>query len=221
MTEITDGSKVFRSTLERMRGNGVSWLIVRLPFSVEKLWKTRGAVRVNVEVGGFNYRTAVFPTRSGKHFLIVNRKMQKAARIGLGDTGLFKLTPDFSPRLLRYPEELETALNQERALRKWFDRLSYSARKSLLDEIANAKSSATRLKRAERVAEIAMEAMEAERDLPPVLRLSLARHPGAEQAWQNLSETQRRHNLLSIFHCRTPESRLNRLEKLIKLTALT
>ena len=96
MSEPQSDSKTFRATLQRFRGNGLNWVIVRLPFSVEKRWKTRGTLRVNVEVNGFHYRTAVFPTRAGQHFLLVNKKMQKAARIGPGSTAAFTLTPDFS-----------------------------------------------------------------------------------------------------------------------------
>ncbi len=57
--------------------------------------------------------------------------------------------------------------------------------------------------------------MDAEHDLPPMIRLAFARHPGAEQAWRKLTAIQRRQNLLAIFYYRTPESRLNRIEKLI------
>ncbi|PYR81228.1 MAG: hypothetical protein DMG18_16680, partial [Acidobacteria bacterium] len=78
MSEPQSDSKTFRATLERFRGNGLNWVIVQLPFSVEKRWKTRGTLRVNVEVNGFHYRTALFPTGAGQHFLLVNKKMQKA-----------------------------------------------------------------------------------------------------------------------------------------------
>src|SRR5689334_16150713 len=142
MPETQAGSKTIRATLEPFRQKGVNWVIVRLPFSVEKLWKTRGIVRVNVKVNGFNFRTAVFPTRSGRHFLVVNKKMQKAGRIAPGGTGVFTLTPDFSPRAIQLPKELEAALNEDRALRKWWDRLSASAHKWLVDPIADAKSAA-------------------------------------------------------------------------------
>jgi len=208
-------SKTFRAPLERFRGSGVNWVIARLPFSVEKRWKTLGMLRVNVEVNGFHYRTAVFPTRAGRHFLLVNKKMQKAAHIRPGSTAVFTLTPDFSPRVIQVPKELDAALNEERALHNWFDRLSYSIRKWVVDQVANGKSPETRQKRAERVAESLMAAMDAEQDLPPMIRLAFSRHPGAEQAWRNLTAIQRRQNLLAIFFYRTPESRLNRIEKLI------
>ena len=217
MPETKADSKTIRATLDRLQGNGVSWVIVRVPFSVEKRWKTRGNLRVHIEVNGFQYRTALLPTRSGKHFFIVNQKMQKAARIGPGSTASFILTPDFSPRVTLLPKELEAALNEDRALRKWFEKkLSYSLRKWFVDQVANAKSPDTRRKRAERFAECLMEIMEAEYDLPPMIRLAFARHRGSEQAWLGKTETQRRHDLLSIFHPRTLEARMNRLERVIR-----
>src|SRR5262245_21630633 len=218
MPETGADSKTFRGTLERFRGHGLNWVVVRLHFSVEKRWKTRGTLRVNVDVTGFQYRTVVLPTRAGQHFLLVNKKVQKAARIAPGSTAAFTLTPDFSPRVIELPNELETALNEDRALRKWFDRLSASMRKWLVDPVADAKSPATRQNRAERVAENVMEAMDAEHDLPPMMRLAFARHPGAEQAWWKLTERQRRHNLIAIFSYRTLESRLNRVNTLIERT---
>ena len=61
-----------------------------------------------------------------------------------------------------------------------------------------------------------MEAMDAEHDLPPTIRLAFARNPGAEQAWKTMTPIQRRHGLLAVFYYRTPESRMRRLEKLIE-----
>jgi len=78
--------------------------------------------------------------------------MQKGARIVPGQTAKFTLTPDVLPRELKLPRELEAALNEERAVRKWFDRLNYSIRKYLTDLVADAKSQETREKRADRVA---------------------------------------------------------------------
>lgn len=73
----------------------------------------------------------------------------------------------------------------------------------------------TRRNRAVRIAEQILETMEAELELPPIIRLAFNRNPGAEQAWRSMTETQRRHNLLSIFHLRTPQSRMQRIQKMI------
>ena len=217
-TSNLPSAKTFRATLEPLRVKGLNWTIARLPFSVEKTWKTRGVLKVRVHVNGFEYRTALFPTRKGEHFLLVNKKMQKAARIVPGSTATFRVAADLSPREIHLPKELERALNEDRALKKWFDRIPYSIRKWLCDMVADAKSPETRRKRAERVAEQAMEAMDAEYDLPPMIRIAFARNPGAEEGWKKLTANQRRQNLLAVFYYRTPESRMKRLEKVIAQT---
>jgi uncharacterized protein YdeI (YjbR/CyaY-like superfamily) len=208
-------SKTFRGTLERIRGNGVSWVIVRLPFSVEKTWGSRGLRRVHVAVNGLEYRMALFPVRGGEHFILINNKVQKAAGLREGSVATFTMAPDLEPRVLTLPKELERTLNQDRTIRKWFDRLNFAIRKSLVDYVSDAKAADTRLNRADRVAEQLLETMEAELELPPMIRLAFNRNPGAEQVWRSMTETQRRHNLLSIFFRRTPQSRMQRIQRMI------
>src|SRR5215510_3383405 len=200
-------SKTFRGILERLQGNGVSWVIVRLPFSVEKTWGSRNLRRVHVEVNGLDYRMALFPVRGGEHFLLINNKIQKAAGIREGSVATFTLAPDLEPRELMLPKELERTLNQDRNIRRWFDRLNFSIRKWIVDYISDAKAADTRRKRADRTAEWLLETMEAELELPPMIRLAFNRNPGADQAWRSMTQTQRHHNLLSIFHRRSPQSR--------------
>src|SRR5437879_3466432 len=65
-------AKTFRAVLERMRSN-LGWVIVRVPFSVEKTWGKRGMTRVKGEINGFPFRKSLFPTRGGQHFLLVNK----------------------------------------------------------------------------------------------------------------------------------------------------
>jgi uncharacterized protein YdeI (YjbR/CyaY-like superfamily) len=100
-------------------------------------------------------------------------------------------------------------------MRKWFDGLNFSIRKWFVDYISDAKAADTRRNRADRIAEQLLETMEAELELPPMIRLAFNRNPGAEQAWRAMTETQRRHNLLSLFHIRTPQSRVRRIQRMI------
>jgi uncharacterized protein YdeI (YjbR/CyaY-like superfamily) len=60
-----------------------------------------------------------------------------------------------------------------------------------------------------------MSTMEAERELPPILRLAFDRNPRAREGWEQMSEVRRRGQLLAIFYYRTPESRERRLSKVI------
>jgi uncharacterized protein YdeI (YjbR/CyaY-like superfamily) len=78
---------------------------------------------------------------------------------------------------------------------------------------------ATRLRRSEQVAEQLLSAMEAERELPPAIRLAFARNPQAREGWEQMSAIRRRQELLAIFHYRTPESRARRLAKAVEEAA--
>ena len=209
-------SKTFQGVLEPLHGNGLNWTIVRLPFEAEKFWGVKGMLRVRVCCGDVEYPTSLFPVRAGGHFILINKKIQKQAKIQLGDKATFIVTPDLLPRDLVMPPELEKALNEDRTLRKWFDRLRHSIRKWLIDLVNDAQSPDARKRRAERIAVQAMEAMEAERELPPFLRLAFSRIPGAEKAWRNMTDIQRRHNLLAIFYYQTPQSRQRRIERIFQ-----
>ncbi len=208
-------SKSFRGTVEKFYGNGLNWVIVRLPFSVEKNWGTRGTLKVKLEVNDTEHTSTLFPTGTGEHYLLTNKKLLKTARLVPGSIARFTITPDLTPRSLVLPKELELALKQDRAARKWFEALSGSIRKWLIDMVANASSSATRQKRAERIAEQVIEAMDAEREFPPLIRLAFDRNPGAYEGWQKMTPVQRRNNLLAVFYYRTPQSRAKRLERVI------
>src|SRR5713226_377385 len=63
-------AKSFKATLERMPSN-LGWVIIRIPFGVPKVWGTRGMLKVKGEINGFAFRTSLFPTGRGYHYLLV------------------------------------------------------------------------------------------------------------------------------------------------------
>ncbi len=212
-------AKSFKATLERMASN-LGWVIIRIPFDVPKIWGTRGMLRVQGEINGFAFRTSLFPTGKGYHYLLVNKRMQTGANAALGDTALFHLEPDTAKRVVTVPAELQRILNEDRSFRRWFDHFNYSTRKWICDQVANVKNPAARVRRAEQVAEQLLSTMEAELDLPPVLKLAFARDPRAYKGWQSMSPLQRRGYLLAIFYYRSPEARDRRIAKMLE-AALT
>lgn len=206
--------KSFRATLERMRSN-LGWVIVWIPFNVFKTWGSRGNFRVKGEINGFPFRGALFPTRKGVHFLLVNKKMQKGSGALQGSTAEFVLEPDTAERPIIVPPELQRHLAEDRAFRRWFDSLSYSIRKWLTDLIHASKNPATRARRADQVAEQVFSAMEAERELPPAVKLAFSRDPRALEGWQLITPIHRRNLLLAIFYYRSPDARARRTEKVV------
>jgi len=211
-------AKSFKATLERMQSN-LGWVIIRIPFDVSKVWRVRGRLRVKGEINGFPFRTALFPSGKGYHFLLVNKRMQVGAMASPGMIVDFRLEPDTAERKAVVPAELKRAFSQDRSLQRWFDDLSYSIRKWITDWIAQPKSAEARVRRAEQIAEQLLATMEAERELPPILKAAFARDPRAWEGWQRKSPTHRRHQLLSIFHYRNPKSRERRIAKMMEEAA--
>jgi len=208
-------SKSFKATLERMASN-LGWVIVRIPLDVPKVWGTRGMLKVKGEINGFAFHTSLFPTGKGYHYLLVNKRMQAGAAARPGSVAQFRLEPDMEKRVATVPAELQRILNEDRSLRRWFDQLSYSIRKWIANWVAQIKSAEARVRRAEQVAEQLMATMEAERELPPILKLAFAREPRALAGWQRMSPSHRRGHLLAIFYYRTPEARDRRIAKTIE-----
>ena len=101
---------------------GLGWVVARLPFDVESTWKKKMVrLRVKVEVGGEVFRTSLFAdAERGGHFVLVNKKMQKAAGAGLGAMVDFTIEPDLEERKPTVPAELAKLLKTEKKLAKWY-----------------------------------------------------------------------------------------------------
>jgi uncharacterized protein YdeI (YjbR/CyaY-like superfamily) len=204
----------FEARLERLR-SGLNWIIVRMPFDAGKVWGMRGQIKVKGEINGFAFRTSLFPTREGWHFLLVNKRMQKEARAVEGSVARFQIELDSEERTVTIPDELKRILSEDRSLRRWHDELNYSARNDIAKWIAEPKSAEARVRRAEQIAERLLAVMEAERELPPILQVAFARHPRAREGWNGMSASRRRGHLFGIFYYRTPDARARRIDKML------
>ena len=210
--------KLFSAPLEHLR-SGLGWVVAFLPFDAASVWGSRGRPKVKGEINGFAFRTSLFPTRDGRHFLLINKRMQKGGRAVVGTIARFRLEPDTEERTVTIPAELKRVLAEDRSVLRWFDKLNYSIRKWIADWITNVKSADARVRRSEQVAEQLMSTMEAERDLPPMLQLAFARTPRAREGWEQMSDSRRRAQLLAIFYYRSPEARARRLAKVVEEAA--
>jgi uncharacterized protein YdeI (YjbR/CyaY-like superfamily) len=235
-------AKTFKATLEKLRVN-LGWMIAFVPFDVKKAWGMGGRPKVRGTINEFEFRTSLFPTREGRHFILVNKQMQEGAgllplsgsRTGLrgraggfpipqaswrqardamvGTTVQFTLEPDTEERAIPIPAELKRALAEDRMLLRWYEKLSYSARKYFAYMITGVKSGEARVRRAEQIAECLLSVMEAERELPPMLQAAFAEDPRAWEGWKMMTPIARRGHLMGIFYYRNPESRAKRIAK--------
>jgi uncharacterized protein YdeI (YjbR/CyaY-like superfamily) len=211
-----DLTKSFHAMLEAT-GTSLRWVIARVPVDLRKAWPMWRSRRVFGEINGFPFKTALIPGTKGQgQFLIVNRKMQAGARVRAGEHVLIKLTPDLGELVIDMPMEFAKILRADRALKKWFDGMSPSMRKGFTNFIGDAKTTETRQKRAEAMAESLMLAMEGEVEAPPILRAAFQCQPEARRGWDMMTPTQRQNHLLSIFYPQTVEGRERRAARAIE-----
>lgn len=209
-------TKTFRVVLEEA-GTRPRWVISRVPVDLKKAWPEWKSRRVNGEINGFHFKTALIPGTKGQgHFLIVNKKMQTGARVRAGGRALIKLEPDLSELAVDVPAELAKVLKEDRELRRWFDALSPSMRKGIGGFVDQAKSAETRRKRAEAIAESLLLAMDGEVEPPPILRVAFQRQPLARTGWEAMTPAQRKRHLLGIFYVQTVEGRERRAAKAVE-----
>ncbi len=204
----------FDAALERMRSR-LNWVIIRIPFDAAKILGVRGQIKVKGTINGYPFRSSLFPTGEGDHILLVNKRMQKGAGVSAGSVAGFEIELDTEERVATIPERLKRILAEDRSFRRWYDQLNHSTRYEIAKWVNEPKSAEARGRRSEQIAERLLETMEAERELPPLLRLAFARNPLAAEGWGQMSLARRRSHLLGIFYYRTPEGRENRIGKML------
>ena len=175
------------------------------------------APSVEIDVNGVTFRSALLPDGKGGHFLVVNKGLRESAKVTPGMEVSITLEPDTEVRETPVPQELQRALRQSQRLWKYFLSLSPSLRAYISQHINAAKQAETRRRRSEQMAETVMEIMEAEVELPPIMRQLFARNPEAASAWNRMARSHRRGHLFVIFRSSGLDGRIRRIEKLIAL----
>jgi uncharacterized protein YdeI (YjbR/CyaY-like superfamily) len=205
----------FRALLQPS-ANNLNWIVARVPFSPEKIWKSRRGRRVQGTINGFAFRTSLFGSAAQGYCVLVNKTMQKNAGAYTGEMAEFVLEPDLEEREITVPPELVKILKQDRSLSRWFEALSDSMRKYMVDYVRGTKSAESRQRRAEQTAERMLLAMEGEKVLPPILQLAFRREPRALAGWNAMTPVQRRGHLLGIFYYQGPDARERRAQKAVE-----
>src|SRR2546423_4034424 len=113
--------KSFSATLEWWTRNNLNWTIIWIPFDVAKVWGSRGHLRVKGDINGFEFRTALLPTRAARHFMIVNKQMQKGAKVRPGMKARFRLEVDAGKRIAPAVPEWDKVLRGSKQLKKFYE----------------------------------------------------------------------------------------------------
>jgi uncharacterized protein YdeI (YjbR/CyaY-like superfamily) len=211
--------KSFTAVLHPLQ-TGLGWVIARVPFDVAEAWPVRKGLRVRGEIEGFPFRTSLFGNAGGGgHFLLVNKKMQAAAKARVGSKVRIRLEPDLEERLAIVPPELARAFKGDRRLRRWFDGLNDYTRRTICALVSEAKSGEARERKAAQMAEWLLLTLEGEidpKDPPPILKAAFLRQPQARAGWEAMTSVQRRNHLLGIFHLQTADARERRAARAVE-----
>jgi hypothetical protein len=84
--------------------------ILRLPQAASEKLPSRGQVSVQGTINGHAFRTVLEPDGSGGHWMALDRKLCRAARISAGDTARLHIEPSKDWPEPTVPEDLKTAL---------------------------------------------------------------------------------------------------------------
>jgi uncharacterized protein YdeI (YjbR/CyaY-like superfamily) len=209
----------FRAVLETA-GTSPHWVLARVPVDLKKAWpdwnhrRVRGIIRAGKKEYAFH--TSLLPAKGQGHVMVVHKKILATIGAGPGATVQIQMEPSLAKQTFDEPKELVAALKVDRSLRKWFDALSPSMRKGFCLLVDQAKAAETRKQRAERVAEMVMQAMEGEQVTPPILRAAFARQPLAQVGWEAMTPIQRRNHLLGIFFPGSVEAQAKRTARAVE-----
>lgn len=206
-------TKRFRAQLEK-GSRALGWTIARIPFDPVSTWPGMVRRRVAGEINGAPFRTSLFHDPGGGYFLLVNRALQYAANVAVGDTAEFRLSPDLEPRPAELPEELAALLDEEPGLNDFYLSLTEYTRREIGKWVLGPKSETARGRRAKQMAERLLGTMEAEIEVPPAIQAAFRARPRARAGWSRMTDNQRRHELLGVFYYQTPDARQRRIEKL-------
>ncbi len=137
----------FTAPLSRFPGKG-GYYHVEFPHVVEKLFGTKGSVRVLGTFNGYPMDRALIPRGDGTHYLIFSGDMRRLARLAVGDAVRIELWRNETPHDFQIPEELSAALDLEPSAQAAFERLKPGVRRGMAIWVDQAKSLDVRARRA-------------------------------------------------------------------------
>lgn len=142
----------FTATLDGVEGTQA--LSVNFPYDVEKLYGTRGQVKVKVTYDGVTYRGSLAKMGHHCHFLLVRKDVRALIGKNAGDTVRVTVQRDTEERVVEVPDDLAAAFAAAPEARVLYEKLSYTHRKEYVQWINEAKKAETRATRVARTVEM-------------------------------------------------------------------
>ena len=126
---------------------GMDAHFIEFPFDVEKLYGTRGQVKVKATFDGVPYRGSLAKMGHHCHFLLVRKDVRSQIGKSAGETVRVTIERDTEERVVEIPDDLLAAFAAHPAAQAFFDTLSFTNRKEYAVWITSAKRPETRTDR--------------------------------------------------------------------------
>ncbi|MCU1285981.1 MAG: hypothetical protein JWO13_2331 [Acidobacteriales bacterium] len=193
-----------------------NWIIAYMPFDARTEFGKGGIVRVHGTINGFPFATSIFPTRGGRHFIMVNKKMQKGAGVSEpGEVVEFTMEAEAAPKKVVVPADLRKALAKNADAQKCFDELPPGSQRYRVEFVTDAQSAE---RRAKRVAELTLELAELGRAFqktPDFMQSAFAKSPAARALYEKMSKSHKGECLVYILNAKSQATRDRRVAKVI------
>ncbi len=133
----------FKAVLVKMG----SWTVAITTADTKKLFNAKGYIRVKGTIDGHAIKGhSLMPRKEGNHCMAIKAGIRKAIKKEAGDTIVFILEKDTDE--MEIPVELQDAFEASPEAKQLFDSDSYSNKKYFVEHINEAKSQATKDRRA-------------------------------------------------------------------------
>lgn len=138
--------RIFNAVLENTQPQ-MDAAFVSIPSDVQKLFGTKGHIKVEAKFDAHPYRGILANMGTGCRVILVRKDIRKAIGKQVGDIVTVELKADTKERIVSMPADLVKELRRNKMANNFFRTLSYTNKKEFAVWIESAKKSETRLKR--------------------------------------------------------------------------
>jgi hypothetical protein len=142
----------FKAELQNTN-QGMDTAFVAIPFDVEKIYGTKGQVKVKATFDGHPYRGVMANMGAGCHQIGVGKEIRKSIGKKVGDSIMVTIEKDLEERVVDVPEDLQRLLSKNRKAKSIYEALSFTNRKEYALWINSAKKPETRKMRLSKIVE--------------------------------------------------------------------
>jgi hypothetical protein len=134
-----------------------AWTYVTVPFKADEAFASRARIPVKGTINDVPYRVSLLPHGDGRHYMVVNKALQKNCGASNGGQVVVTMMLDEEVRTVVIPDDLKAALDRDVNIEKIFTELAYSHQKEYVEWITSAKKAETRTVRIEKAMQMIAE----------------------------------------------------------------